>query len=35
MNMWRSDMDEEDFENAMCEGDCEDCSECEQIIKGE
>lgn len=35
INMWCSDMDEEDFDSIPCDGDCEDCCECEQISKGE
>ena len=31
MNMWCSDMDEEDIENADCDGYCNGCCECEDI----
>ncbi len=30
-NMWCSDMDEEDIDNANCNGDCDVCSDCEDI----
>lgn len=32
MNMWCSDMDSEDVENADCDSDCECCDDCEDII---
>ena len=31
MNMWCSDMDSEDIENADCDGVCEECCECEYV----
>lgn len=31
--MWCSDMDEEDFQNAECDGDCKNCNECEKVNK--
>lgn len=31
MNMWCSDMDEEDFENACCDGECSGCDECVEV----
>lgn len=31
MNMWCSDMDEEDVENCNCDGDCECCGFCTDI----
>lgn len=31
MNMWCSDMDEEDIKNADCNGCCNGCCECEDI----
>ena len=31
MNMWCSDMDEEDFANACCDGKCSGCDECEEV----
>lgn len=31
INMWCSDMDKEDIENASCDGECDGCSECEDI----
>lgn len=31
MNMWCSDMDEEDLDNAGCEGDCKSCDECDDV----
>lgn len=31
MNMWCSDMDEEDFANACCDGKCRSCEECEEV----
>ncbi len=31
MNMWCSDMDEEDIKNADCDGDCEYCCYCENV----
>ena len=31
MNMWCSDMDDEDIENANCNGNCRWCEECEEI----
>ena len=31
MNMWCSDMDAEDIENADCDGDCDSCDDCEDI----
>lgn len=30
MNMWRSDMDEEDIKSC-CDGECGICPECEEI----
>ena len=35
MNMWCSDMDEEDCNNAQCDGDCKNCEECEEITSGQ
>ena len=32
MNMWCSDMDDEDVENLGCNGNCKGCEECEEII---
>ena len=31
MNMWCSDMDNEDAENAGCDGNCNGCEECEDV----
>lgn len=31
MEMWCSDMDEDDISNADCYGDCEVCCYCEEI----
>lgn len=31
MNMWCSDMDEEDVENTGCDGNCNGCDECEDV----
>lgn len=31
MKMWCNDMDEEDIENADCDGECEVCCECEDV----
>ena len=31
MNMWCSDMDEEDIDNANCDCDCDSCDDCEDI----
>ena len=31
MNMWCSDMDDEDIEHAGCDGSCEGCDDCENI----
>ena len=31
MNMWCSDMDEEDVENSGCDGNCNGCDECEDV----
>ena len=31
MNMWCSDMDDEDIDNACCDGQCYRCEECEEI----
>ncbi len=31
MNMWCSDMDEEDFADACCDGRCRGCDECEEV----
>lgn len=31
MNMWCEYMDEEDFEDACCDGECGWCDECEEV----
>lgn len=31
MMMWCSDMDDEDLENCICDGDCSDCYYCEDV----
>ena len=31
MNMWCSDMDEEDIAFACCDGECCGCDECEEV----
>ena len=31
MNMWCSDMDEEDFANVCCDGKCRSCDEFEEV----
>ncbi len=31
INMWCSDMDEEEYENLGCDGECNGCHECEEI----
>ena len=31
MNMWCSDMDDEDIENCNCDGDCECCEYCDDV----
>ena len=31
MNMWCSDIDEEDMANIGCDGDCRHCEECEEV----
>lgn len=31
MMMWRSDLDDEDLENCICDGDCSDCYYCEDV----
>lgn len=31
MNMWCSDMDEEDFDDIGCDGECKYCNDCEDV----
>lgn len=31
MNMWCSDMDNDDIENVDCDGECDGCCECEDV----
>lgn len=31
MNMWCSDMDDEDVENCHCDGDCGRCEQCSDV----
>lgn len=31
MNMWCSDMDDEDVEHCYCDGDCGNCDQCEDV----
>ena len=31
MNMWCSDMDDDDIENLSCDGECDSCYECEDV----
>lgn len=31
MNMWCSDMDDEDMEFAGCDGECNCCDDCEEV----
>ena len=31
INMWCSDMDDEDIYNIGCDGDCRRCEECEEV----